>query len=236
MMKDGGVNYEIDFVRIYQSKNDTAHVGNPHTIGCDPAEYPTREFIKGNEDRYSRDPPFGYTDDASLKDIKNGGGECKTDNDCGANVASPSETTESVKRHLETTTGGRGQCVPAKDYDGVISSKSRKGQNVCKCNDGFTGPYCLAVDFVDEFPGIYAEIQAQSLFNVIYIPHFPSFFMYVILGMVIMLFTVMIRQARERSKTEVTYGIETPSVSNRKMKRPTFVTENSNLVITGRSV
>jgi len=236
MMKDGGVNYEIDFVRVYQSKNHSAHVGNPHTIGCDPAEYPTREFIKGNEYRYCRSLPFSFNDDGPLKDIKNGGGKCMTDDDCGANIVHSTETSESVERRLETATGGRGQCISAKDYNGVLSKRTLQGQSVCKCNEGFTGPHCLAIDFVDEYPGVYAEKQKQSLFRVISKPHIPSLFMIVIIGLVVMLLTVMIRQARERRRPEHAYGIETPSVSNRKMKRPAFVTENSNLVITGRSV
>ncbi|CAN0466331.1 unnamed protein product, partial [Laminaria digitata] len=34
-------------VRVYQAKNDSSH-----SVGCDPKEYPTRDFIKGHEHRY----------------------------------------------------------------------------------------------------------------------------------------------------------------------------------------
>eukprot|EP00957_Ditylum_brightwellii_P146894 11183054-Ditylum_brightwellii.AAC.1 len=48
MMKSGNVAMKIDSIRVYQSKNDTAHPGNKHTVGCDLPEYPTREYIKGH--------------------------------------------------------------------------------------------------------------------------------------------------------------------------------------------
>jgi len=83
MMKTGKVAMKIDSVRVYQSKDDSAHVGKPHTLGCDPVEFPTREFIKGYEYRYMRNPPFVYKDKHPLREVKNGGGDCVVDEDCG---------------------------------------------------------------------------------------------------------------------------------------------------------
>ena len=83
MMKTGKVAMKIDSVRVYQSKDDGAHPGKPHTVGCDPPEFPTREYIKGYEYRYMRNPPFVYDDKHPLREVKRGGGECEVDSDCG---------------------------------------------------------------------------------------------------------------------------------------------------------
>ena len=83
MMKTGKVALKIDSVRVYQSRDNDAHDGNPHTVGCDPVEFPTREYIKGYEYRYMRNPPFVYDDKHPLRDVKNGGGSCQVDADCG---------------------------------------------------------------------------------------------------------------------------------------------------------
>eukprot|EP00581_Thalassiosira_minuscula_P006706 CAMPEP_0183703162 /NCGR_PEP_ID=MMETSP0737-20130205/1008_1 /TAXON_ID=385413 /ORGANISM="Thalassiosira miniscula, Strain CCMP1093" /LENGTH=764 /DNA_ID=CAMNT_0025929877 /DNA_START=135 /DNA_END=2429 /DNA_ORIENTATION=- len=83
MMKTGKVAMKIDSVRVYQSKNDDAHVGQPHSLGCDPPDFPTKEFIKGYEYRYMRNPPFVYDDKHPLRNVKNGGGTCVVDEDCG---------------------------------------------------------------------------------------------------------------------------------------------------------
>ncbi len=83
MMKTGKVALKIDSVRVYQSRNDDAHSGNPHTVGCDPVNFPTREFIKGYQYRYMRNPPFVYDDKLPLRNVKRGGGVCVVDEDCG---------------------------------------------------------------------------------------------------------------------------------------------------------
>jgi hypothetical protein len=94
MMKTGKVAMKIDAVRVYQSKDDGAHPGKPHTVGCDPVEFPTREFIKGFEYRYMRNPPFVYEDKHPLKEVRNGGGECEVDADCGGGGAEQTEVNE----------------------------------------------------------------------------------------------------------------------------------------------
>jgi len=94
MMKSGKVALKIDSVRVYQSKNDDAHGGQPHSVGCDPPDFPTREFIKGYEYRYMRNPPFVYDDKHPLRSVKNGGGTCKVDHDCGGGGAEDIEVDE----------------------------------------------------------------------------------------------------------------------------------------------
>lgn len=87
MMKSGKVALKIDSVRVYQSMDDDAHDGQPHSLGCDPVEFPTREYIKGYEYKYMRPAPFVINDKHPLKSVKNGGGMCKVDDDCGGGGA-----------------------------------------------------------------------------------------------------------------------------------------------------
>ncbi|KAL7539618.1 hypothetical protein ACHAWF_006465 [Thalassiosira exigua] len=87
MMKTGKVALKIDSVRVYQSKDDSAHDGGPHTVGCDPVDFPTREYIKGYEYKYMRSAPFGYDDKRPLRSVKNGGGTCRIDDECGGGGA-----------------------------------------------------------------------------------------------------------------------------------------------------
>jgi len=76
----------IDSIRLYQSRDDSAHVGQPHTLGCDPPEFPTKGWIDGHKYHYSRTPPFSYKDKGPLRKVQRGGGSCATDRDCGADV------------------------------------------------------------------------------------------------------------------------------------------------------
>lgn len=94
MMKTGKVAMKIDSVRVYQSKDDSAHSGGPHTVGCDPPDFPTREYIKGYEYRYMRNPPFVYEDKHPLRTVKNGGGTCEVDDDCGGGGAENEDVDE----------------------------------------------------------------------------------------------------------------------------------------------
>lgn len=94
MMKTGKVALKIDSVRVYQSRDDDAHGGKPHSVGCDPVEAPTKEFIKGYEYRYMRNPPFVYDDKHPLRSLKTGGGVCKVDEDCGGGGSEDTEVDE----------------------------------------------------------------------------------------------------------------------------------------------
>lgn len=169
MMRKGVAMY-IDHIRVYQSKDDSAHVGNPHTMGCDPPEYPTREYIKGHEYRYMRQPPFGYEDKHPLRDVKAGGGKCEVDNDCGCNItitasdsSSPFEAEQQSNGDEATSkcSSGRGQCV----INGAAGRFFGQGPTrICKCNVGFTGPNCLAIDHIDDSPSAYAMKLEKNLF------------------------------------------------------------------------
>lgn len=70
--------YEIDSVRVYQRHNESSH-----TIGCSTDTHPTKRFIEGHIDRYY-DP---YNDEKQpLKPVKVGGGECRSDDNCGDGI------------------------------------------------------------------------------------------------------------------------------------------------------
>lgn len=163
MMKESNVAMYIDHVRVYQSKNDTAHVGLPHTVGCDPVEYPTKEYIKGNAYRYMRAAPFGYDDTAPLKKtIKKGGGNCTSSSDCGALLSEGGKDNADQKG---------GVCLKSTYQDGIFSVPVEEGR--CKCFDGYTGPYCLAVDKFDDEPGAWEIRKNSHLFKNLPVPTLP---------------------------------------------------------------
>jgi len=202
-----GVNFEIDFVRVYQSTDPNAHPGNNHTVGCDPVEYPTKEWIKGHSYLYSRPAPFGYSDTGPLKKIQSGGAACNDDNDCGKQ---------------------RGSCVPASlhDYAKSATSKHTIAGTVCKCASGFTGPNCLAIDHSDDEPGAY-EMSTKTFTsppNTVYV---PNFLWYVVIGLIGMFLFVMVTSVL--TKREGYKDRPRPLLRNR-------ADVYNDLVITGRSV
>jgi len=166
MMKRSKVAMYIDHIRVYQSKNNSAHVGKPHSVGCDPVEYPTKEYIKGNEYRYMRSAPFVFEDKGPLKKkIRIGGGKCKHNSDCGG-------VDGDNGRRLSTTDKViRGECIEG-EYSQGFFNPTVKGQK-CKCFDGFTGPMCLAVDKHDDELGAWELRQNTSLFQNLPKPALP---------------------------------------------------------------
>eukprot|EP00985_Skeletonema_marinoi_P002287 scaffold946_cov165-Skeletonema_marinoi.AAC.1 len=82
------VEYKINYVRVYQDKNDPKQ-----KVGCSTPERPTRKFIEAHKEKYMQ-----KGDLQPLKPIQNGGGECS--------VAAPMNAT------LPQSCGGttRGKC------------------------------------------------------------------------------------------------------------------------------
>lgn len=214
------VSMYIDHIRVYQSHNMSAHPGNNHTVGCDPPEYPSKEWIKGHEYMYSRQAPFSYDDIGPLKKIKKGGGGCETDKDCGAGDVESSivqgppgnkelSMLENGRRKLKdnntnpssTFIGGRGKCVPnTRAGRGMIYSKTTsKSPYVCKCNNGFTGPHCLSINHKDDEKGAYELSQRISIFEVIASPMFPTLLCIVLLVLCsLFAFVLVIAVTRKR--------------------------------------
>ena len=82
MMDKMDVDYKVNYVRVYQDKNDPAQ-----KVGCSTPERPTRQWIEGHEDLYKLSG-----DKAPLKKIQRGGGSCNLDNrNSGAKVCGGEE-------------------------------------------------------------------------------------------------------------------------------------------------
>lgn len=195
----------IDSIRIYQSNNSSAHVGENHTLGCDPPDYPTKEWIEGHEYRYTRDPPFGIDDKGPLKRQQRGGGKCKRDADCGGDIKTTNltavyEEMAATGRKLEAheaQTEGRGECTLGV-RGGMFSSLSN--QYVCSCNAGFTGPHCLAQAYFDESPSAKKLRALESPFLRISQLQVPYFMLSFIIAMFTILLAILVARVLEQKK------------------------------------
>jgi hypothetical protein len=188
MIRSGKVSLKIDSIRVYQSSNASAHVGSPHTLGCDPPDYPTKEWIDGHQYRYMRNPPFVYEDISPLRRVQKGGGPCETDRDCGGDIRG-TNWTEAYELFLATgrktgitpETRGRGQCVPSL-RSGVLSALTHAG-SVCSCHEGFTGPHCLSLAHSDDTLGAHELRIGGSPFDRISNVELPGFLMVAVCAM-----------------------------------------------------
>ena len=249
---------QIDSIRIYQSRDPTAHVGANHTVGCDPPEYPTREWIRGHEYRYMRNPPFSYDDLHPLRNVQNGGGACKTDADCGANI-NHENLTQIYEASLQgasdgpidvdaSTSGvhgrqqqqqpqGLGRCVAASSMPAMFSMVGNAPSKVCLCNPGFTGPHCHAQAHFDDSPSAEALKMMHSPFR--YVVEFQTTpFMLVIVCTLLGAVLVVLVYRVQANKREL-HELETP-----KLRRPKYIATNAtamagedqSLLITGTSI
>ena len=226
MMRRGDVAMYVDSIRVYQSSNHSAHAGNEHSLGCDPPDYPTKDFIKGHEYRYMRQPPFGWSDRHPLKEVQNGGGPCETDRDCGSHILKDN-LTEVYLGGDGTATQGRVQCAPSPRGLFGMSPYLK----VCKCNEGFTGPHCLALDHFDTSPSAHEIQRKESPFHAIEILHLTPFMMFIVGVMVPSLITILIAQVVLKKKAKAI-----PAMTS--VRRPLNAenTRSNDLIITGRSI
>lgn len=194
MLRDTDVAMYIDSVRVYQSRNSSAHVGANHTIGCDPPEYPTREWIKGHNYQYMRNPPFAYEDKGvPLKRVQKGGSKCDSDIDCGAHHSNANLTKDydvnehTSRRNLEKEIEkGRGKCVSRSEFSGPLFKASTNAKRVCKCNPGYTGPRCLAQEHIDDTESAYELKMNKSLFGSIPAVAFTPFLAFGLVGILVL--------------------------------------------------
>lgn len=215
MVRSGRTAMYIDFLRVYQSSDHNAHVGEPHTMGCDPPEYPTKEWINGHEYRYMRNPPFSFLDKHPLRKTVNGGGQCRVNNDCGANVTTinytaiyerEQEQQEPVNNDMtkEFEVHGRGTCQVQTKH-GIFSFVGNNGpiQKVCVCKDGFTGPNCLSQAYNDEATTILSAAalsKTKSPFS--RISHFkvPHFMLATLFSAAIILLYILFSTVQENKQ------------------------------------
>mmetsp|Transcript_1073 Transcript_1073/g.1368 ORF Transcript_1073/g.1368 Transcript_1073/m.1368 type:complete len:685 (-) Transcript_1073:264-2318(-) len=227
MMNSGKVAMYLDSIRVYQSNDPTAHVGANHTLGCDPPEFPTKEWIEGHEYRYMRNPPFVLEDKKPLRKVQFGGGICKTDRDCGAHIKNIN-LTESYNRMSEqrrtsdgdqqqvVTTEGRGKCVKRKDF-GKLYFSVGQAESVCKCNEGFTGPYCKAQNHIDDYPSAKKLNARISPFDTIHqFVLTPSMVIILTLLFAVMLVLTVLQVTKRRSlrkKIDINFTTTENSIS-----------------------
>lgn len=207
MLRSGTVSLKIDSIRVFQSLHDSAHVGGSHSLGCDPPEYPTKEFIEGHQYRYMRNPPFVYDDTFPLRRVARGGGSCVADNECGGAIRNTNWT--AVHDHMLQTgrrmaelpqTGARGQCV-TKLRSAMLSVLSRTG-SVCSCNAGFTGPHCLSLDYTDDTPSAHAQRVGGSPFDRISSVALPGFLLVAVSAMMALFFVFLVGRVALDKRTK----------------------------------
>ncbi len=73
MILEEDVKMKVDYVRVWQDPDNEAH-----KVGCSTGERPTRRWIEGHSEVYKMEG-----DERPLKDVKQGGGTCRADEDCG---------------------------------------------------------------------------------------------------------------------------------------------------------
>lgn len=244
MLDAGSVTMLIDSVRIYQTTNHSAHVGAPHSLGCDPPEYPTREWIKGHEYRYMRNEPFAYADKGhSMKPVQRGRGECRTDADCGGavqnlNLTQIFEVFKRTGRQLQNTSAamskGRGACVPSNSILGFLTMSPTSTGKVCRCFDGFTGPHCMTLQHIDNFPSAQKIRQGMSPFRQIENFEAPGLFLIsIVCSLAAMLALILVSRVMEEKRSR------RPLDKYTELKRPVFIStpgEGNVTVVTGTSI
>ena len=240
MLRQGDVAMYIDSVRVYQSSDPSLHVGNNHTLGCDPPEYPTKDFIKGHEYRYMRNPPFSFDDKGPLRQVQNGGGQCNSDKDCGAHVQHENLTEVFLKgsstsdgAEATDTSVGRGSCVDRDASQRLFSTTSFP--KMCKCNEGYTGPYCLAQDHIDESESAHDLRMSVSPFSAIEVFYLTPFMMLIISVMApamiaILIVTVVIRKNQKKSP------VMAARTNNSTARSTSASIRYNDRIVTGRSI
>jgi hypothetical protein len=214
MLQQGDVAMYIDSIRVYQTNEP--HLGNNHTTGCDPPDFPTKEFIQGHSYRYMRNPPFSYEDKHPLRPVQRGGADCKTDSDCGAHIqkenltqifeqGSSSSSSSGRKEKEDRKPTGRGMCVDQTQMQAMFFASTTS--KVCKCNEGYTGPNCLALDHIDDSPSAHALRSLESPFRAM-ANLYVTPFMFLIVGVLApALLAILIIQVwmRKRRPKQVLY-------------------------------
>jgi beta-glucan synthesis-associated protein KRE6 len=68
--------FEIDYVRVWQAKNNTKHI-----LGCSPEHRPTEQYIKGHIEKFVVEGQK-----RPLEPIRTGGALCVRHSDCGSKI------------------------------------------------------------------------------------------------------------------------------------------------------
>lgn len=130
--------YLVDYVRVYQRQDR-----EDHKVGCSTDSRPTKKFILAHADRY-RDPDKEGS--KPLLHVRNGGGTCRQDSDCGPE--------------------GKCRGIP---YAPRALSLDRK---TCVCSAKYTGPLCLAFAAKDDvdYDAITMTAKGVTALRLLYVP------------------------------------------------------------------
>lgn len=204
MLRRGDASMLVESVRVYQSPNAEAHSGANHTLGCDPPEFPTREFIAGHEYRYVRRWP-AFDDRHPLKQVAVGGGTCATDHDCGYTRGNCSQ-------------GGR------RGIFSVIGLRKR-----CICNQGYVGSHCLTEAKGDEKKGAYEMRHDHSIMERVAWPSVPWPLSAAFTGLVVFFGFSMFKQIKQRKTNGSLSGMRRPTfrATGEDSERVTLITGRS---------
>jgi hypothetical protein len=130
-----------------------------------------------------------------------------------------------------STSLGRGSCGLGLKH-GMFSMVTPG--RVCSCEDGFTGPHCLAQDFFDESPSAFEIRSLQSPF--LRIPHIqiPYFMLSAVIAMITILLSFLLNKVFEEKKARKP-KLETIKVG----RHATAISDGHDTnysIITGRSI
>ena len=107
--------FEIDWVRVYQNKDNDDEI-----VGCSTPNYPTQKYIEGHKWLYTTTPNA-----EPLLPIRVGGGVCRHDSQCG---------------HGQCV---EGHCA-CKGKEGTESKEGKEGKGGVDNDYEYIGPNCLA--------------------------------------------------------------------------------------------
>ena len=85
--------FEIDYVRVFQAKNESKHI-----LGCSPESRPTAQYIEGHSKRFMQE---GET--RPLQPVAQGGAACSSADDCGGSERGTCSTSGNCQCFDNTT-------------------------------------------------------------------------------------------------------------------------------------
>eukprot|EP00816_Leptocylindrus_hargravesii_P012977 CAMPEP_0196803252 /NCGR_PEP_ID=MMETSP1362-20130617/2615_1 /TAXON_ID=163516 /ORGANISM="Leptocylindrus danicus, Strain CCMP1856" /LENGTH=621 /DNA_ID=CAMNT_0042174709 /DNA_START=115 /DNA_END=1980 /DNA_ORIENTATION=+ len=144
MMLNENPKYKMNYVRVYQNKND-----EQHKVGCSIPERPTRKYIEGHPYLYKTED-----DEKPLKDIQKGGGACDPD----ANAT-----------YVDAKTCGgltRGTCSTDKKKKSSCTCESEWTGPNCLAKEG-SDPYDWDPPETISDVGYYGPVQASPFYLIL---------------------------------------------------------------------
>jgi hypothetical protein len=105
---------------------------------------------------------------------------------------------------------------------------------MCKCNEGYTGPYCLAQDHIDESESAHDIRMSGSPFAAIEVLYLTPFMMLIISVMAPAMIAILIVTVAMRKQQKKAPVMHRATFNNG--KTPLMQGRNSDRIVTGRSI